>query len=73
LIPLFSKIETIVVNTNIIEQAIDISIHNQISFWDGLIVATAESANCSMIITEDLNDGQIIRGIKIVNPFKNNS
>jgi predicted nucleic acid-binding protein len=41
----YSKIETIVVNTNIIEQAIDISIQSKISFWDGLIVAAAESAN----------------------------
>jgi predicted nucleic acid-binding protein len=66
----FSKIETIVINTNIIEQAIDISVHNKISFWDGLIVSAAEFANCSMIITEDLNNGQIIRGIKIIDPFK---
>jgi predicted nucleic acid-binding protein len=54
----------------LIEQGIDTSISAQISFWDGLIVAAAEFANCSTIISEDLNDGQIIRRIKITNPFK---
>jgi predicted nucleic acid-binding protein len=29
-----------------------------------------ERANCITIISEDLNDGQIIRGVKIINPFK---
>jgi hypothetical protein len=38
--------------------------------WDALIVMAAESAKCSEIWFEDLSDGQIIRGVKIVNPFK---
>jgi predicted nucleic acid-binding protein len=67
----FSKRETITITSNIIEQAIDINIHNQISFWDSLIVAAAEMAHCSILLSEDLNDSQIIRGIKIINPFKN--
>jgi predicted nucleic acid-binding protein len=43
---------------------------NRISFWDSLIVAAAESARCESIWTEDLNDGQIIRGVRIANPLK---
>ena len=42
----------------------------QVSFWDSLIVAAAEQANCSVLFTEDLNDGQSIRGVRVVNPFK---
>ena len=42
---------------------------NMISFWDALIVSAAESAKCSQLWTEDLNTGQIIRGIKVVNPL----
>jgi predicted nucleic acid-binding protein len=60
------------VEFDIIQQGIDISILSQISFWDGLIIAAAASANCGELLTEDLNPGQIIRGVKIVNPFKNN-
>jgi predicted nucleic acid-binding protein len=35
-----------------------------------LIVAAAEFADCRCLISEDLDDGQIIRGVKIKNPFK---
>jgi predicted nucleic acid-binding protein len=64
------NMEVVQVIPELIEQGIDISISVQISFWDGLIIAAAEFANCSTIISEDLNDGQIIRGVKILNPFK---
>lgn len=41
----------------------------QLSFWDGLIVASAEQAGASQLYTEDLNVGQTIVGVKIVNPL----
>ena len=41
----------------------------QISFWDALIVASAEEAGAEEIYSEDLNTGQIIAGILIVNPL----
>jgi predicted nucleic acid-binding protein len=66
----FTNIETVQVNMDIIEQGIDISILSQMSFGDGLVIAAAEYAGCSVILSEDLNDGQIIRGVKIKNPFK---
>ncbi|GBR72663.1 putative PIN domain protein [Candidatus Termititenax aidoneus] len=66
-------IETVLLNRDIIERAIDLNILEQISFWDSLIVAAAEYANCEEILSEDLQDGRSIRGIKIVNPFKRKS
>lgn len=66
----FQNLETIVISTGLISEAIDCSILNRISFWDSLIIAAAESAGCSVVWTEDLNDGQIIRGVQIKNPFK---
>jgi predicted nucleic acid-binding protein len=41
----------------------------RLSFWDGMIVASAEETNADRLLTEDLNDGQIIAGIKVINPF----
>lgn len=41
----------------------------QISFWDGMIVAAAERSRAATLYTEDLNDGQIIAGIRIENPL----
>ena len=65
----FERFEIVVNTPQIIKEAIDCSIINTISFWDALIVVSAENAKCDMILTEDLNQGQIIRGVKIENPF----
>lgn len=40
-----------------------------ISWWDSMIVAAAKIGGCKTIYSEDLSNGQIIEGIKIVNPF----
>jgi len=66
----FSKMQVVTVDTTIIRRAIDTGILSQLSIWDALIVSAAEYAKCPLLITEDLNDGQIVNGVKIVNPFK---
>ena len=66
----FEQFETVIITPQIIKDAIDCSIINRISFWDSLIVLAAESARCEKIWTEDLNDGQVIRGVRIENPLK---
>ena len=41
----------------------------QVSFWDALIIASAEQAGAAQLYSEDLNSGQTIAGVKIVNPL----
>lgn len=41
-----------------------------ISYWDSLVIAAAERAGCRTILSEDLNEGQQYRGVKVVNPFR---
>jgi len=65
----FENFEVVTISPGLIYEAIDCSILNQLSFWDSLIVVAAESAKCNEIWTEDLNAGQIIKGIRIVNPL----
>jgi predicted nucleic acid-binding protein len=52
-----------------VTRAIDIAALAQIQFWDALIVAAAEQADASRLYSEDLNPGQTIAGVKIVNPL----
>ena len=40
------------------------------SWWDSLVVAVAQRADCGYLLTEDLQHGQEIDGITIVNPFE---
>lgn len=65
-------LELVLVDFALIQDAIDTSILNRISFWDALIVVSAAKAACAELLTEDLNDGQVIRGVRIRNPFKMN-
>jgi predicted nucleic acid-binding protein len=39
------------------------------SYWDALLVATAAEAGCTAILTEDLSDGSILHGVRVLNPF----
>jgi len=38
-------------------------------YWDGLILAAAEAANCSYLLSEDFQPGRKFRRITVVNPF----
>lgn len=61
----------VVINTpDIILQASEIEESNRISYWHALIVSAAFSKNAEIILTEDLNHGQLIEGILIENPFE---
>ena len=39
------------------------------SFWDALIVEAALKAGADRLLTEDLQDGQLIDGLRVENPF----
>jgi predicted nucleic acid-binding protein len=56
---------------NDILAAIELQQQCQISFWDAMMVWSAVAMGCKVIWSEDLNDGQIVQGVKIQNPFKN--
>ena len=52
-----------------VTRASEISDLARISFWDALIVASAEEVGADELLSEDLNGGQVIVGIKVVNPL----
>lgn len=61
--------EVAVNNGPTILQAIEIEENYNISFWDAMILSAAYTKNAAVLITEDLNEGQKIEGITIINPF----
>jgi predicted nucleic acid-binding protein len=42
---------------------------NQLSFWDALVVTAAVRTSATRLYTEDLNDGEVVQGVRIVNPL----
>ncbi len=51
------------------ERAFSVQDRFQLSWWDALIVAAAQSASCRYLLTEDLQDGQDLNDLTVVNPF----
>lgn len=62
----FSSIEE-----STIKKALQIKQDSNFSYWDSLVIASAIENNCSILYTEDMQDGQIISdSVTIINPFK---
>lgn len=57
-----TTVETVTRATELAELA-------RISFWDALIVASAEEVAAEELLSEDLNEGEAIAGVRIVNPL----
>jgi predicted nucleic acid-binding protein len=55
------------------KRALEISMRYRLSIWDGLIVAAASEAGCSRLLTEDMQHGQVIEGLRIEDPFRQSS
>lgn len=58
------------IDTDRILSAIGISRRYQSSFWDSLIIEAALTGGAERLLSEDLQDGQIIQGLIIENPFR---
>lgn len=41
-----------------------------LSWWDAQIVAAAQQAGCSVLLSEDLQHGQDLAGVEVVSPFR---
>lgn len=52
-----------------VTRATELAELSRISFWDALIVASAEEVDADELLSEDLNAGQAISGIRVVNPL----
>lgn len=63
------SLETVTITPELIFTAIECSQSNQLSFWDALVVTAAAHAGCDTIWTEDLNAGQLLQGVRVVNPL----
>ena len=53
----------------LLEKAHDVETRYAFSWWDSLIVAAAHVCGCDILFTEDLQDGRVVAGVRIVNPF----
>ncbi len=70
---LISVLPVIEIDLPLVRRAVGIHSDYGITYWDSLIVAGAERAECVQIFSEDFNAGQSYHGILVANPFSPSS
>lgn len=51
------------------EEALTSMATGRLSYWDALLVFSARDAGITTLLTEDMQDGVVIGGVQIMNPF----
>jgi len=64
-----ATLRVVPVDHRLVLRATDTVLTSRLSIWDALIVEAAAAAGSDRLLTEDLNAGQIIRDVRITNPF----
>lgn len=54
---------------SVLVAALDLATEHQFSIFDAIIVNAAAEAGCRALISEDMQDGFVWRGLRIVAPF----
>jgi predicted nucleic acid-binding protein len=62
--------DLVIVSYETIRMAHDIAKDNKLSYYDSLIVASAQEAGCKVLLSEDLTDGQVLGEVKIINIYR---
>lgn len=62
-------VEVVPVDIALHERGLAIARRWQTSLYDAMIVAAALNAGCGTLFSEDMQDGQLIDGMRIRNPF----
>jgi predicted nucleic acid-binding protein len=64
-----TKLELVATDASLVTAAIELSQHAQLSYWDAAIVAAAARSGCARLLTEDLQHGSLLSGVRVENPF----
>jgi predicted nucleic acid-binding protein len=60
----------VTIDTRVIEGAWHVQDRHRLSWWDSLIAAAAQVAGCAYLLSEDLQDDQVLGTVRVVNPFR---
>jgi len=61
--------ETVLIGAGGFEAALTLAADHNLQIFDALIMAAAAEAGCDLLVSEDLHDGFVWRGVTVTNPF----
>ena len=62
----FQVVET---SDSVFRAAVRLATDHGLQIWDAIILSAAADARCSLLLSEDMQDGFVWRGVTVVNPF----
>ncbi len=65
----YSRFELVPTTPDLISGALDLHALHGLSFYDALIVQAAIASGCEQVLTEDMQGGAVLGGVRLVNPF----
>jgi predicted nucleic acid-binding protein len=69
LITLWLRFHVVELSVRLMQSALRLKDRYQTSYWDAAILAAADTAGCTELLSEDLNPGQTYEGVRVINPF----
>lgn len=69
IVALYGTWDVVEVDLALILAASQLEEADALSFWDALIVEAARRSGADTLVSEDLQDGRVIAGVRIQNPF----
>jgi len=69
---LLESLEVVHVTPEMVRRGLEVQSRYRISYWDAAIIAAAERANCSVLLSEDLAAGALYGTVRVENPFARN-
>jgi predicted nucleic acid-binding protein len=65
----YEQFEVVQVTPAIIRAGLDVQQTRSIGFYDAIVRASAQVAGCALMYSEDMNAGEMVDGVRVVNPF----
>ena len=72
LVESFLRFPAAAITTSVMLAALATSERFGISYWDAAILEAARTLGCSVVLSEDLSDGDDYGGVRVENPFSGN-
>ena len=69
LIEYSQSLETADSSTTIMASALDLVVDHRLQYWDALILAASAEAGATLVLSKDMQDGFVWRGLTVVNPY----
>lgn len=64
-----AELDVVDADAELVVRAAQTSAAHQLSIWEAMIIESASLAGCSTLLSEDLSDGLVVRGVTVRNPF----